>query len=128
MIRSWRWFASALILFVPVRHRCARWVLHQIIGQTDPAFEVANASEICRHITAGSAFSKLEKPICAASCVNTATADRDEVLVGVSAKTRELGEAMFERMNKRAGSVALTDWFRSEVYACYMTKPCDRYH
>jgi uncharacterized oxidoreductase len=25
--------------------------------------------------------------------------DRDEVLVGVSAKTRELGEAMFERMN-----------------------------
>ena len=29
-------------------------------------------------------------------------ADKDEVLVGVSAKTRELGEAMFERMNSRA--------------------------
>jgi uncharacterized oxidoreductase len=28
-------------------------------------------------------------------------ADKDEVLVGVSAKTRELGEAMFERMNSR---------------------------
>jgi uncharacterized oxidoreductase len=28
--------------------------------------------------------------------------DKDEVLVGVSAKTRELGEAMFERMNSRA--------------------------
>lgn len=27
--------------------------------------------------------------------------DKDEVLVGVSAKTRELGEAMFERMNGR---------------------------
>jgi len=29
-------------------------------------------------------------------------ADRDEVLVGISAKTRELGEAMFDRMNSRA--------------------------
>ncbi|TCM48390.1 putative oxidoreductase [Rhizobium sp. PP-F2F-G48] len=29
-------------------------------------------------------------------------ADKDEVLVGVSAKTRELGEAMFERMNSHA--------------------------
>jgi uncharacterized oxidoreductase len=29
-------------------------------------------------------------------------ADKDEVLVGVSAKTRELGEAMFERMNSRS--------------------------
>ncbi|WP_247750795.1 hypothetical protein [Rhizobium sp. B209b/85] len=28
-------------------------------------------------------------------------ADKDEVLVGVSAQTRELGEAMFERMNSR---------------------------
>lgn len=29
-------------------------------------------------------------------------ADKDEVLMGVSAKTRELGEAMFERMNNRS--------------------------
>jgi uncharacterized oxidoreductase len=29
-------------------------------------------------------------------------ADKDEILVGVSAKTRELGEAMFERMNSRS--------------------------
>jgi uncharacterized oxidoreductase len=29
-------------------------------------------------------------------------ASKDEVLVGISAKTRELGEAMFERMNNRA--------------------------
>lgn len=29
-------------------------------------------------------------------------ADKDEVLVGVSAQTRQLGEAMFERMNNRA--------------------------
>ncbi|PYE30561.1 putative oxidoreductase [Rhizobium sp. PP-WC-1G-195] len=28
-------------------------------------------------------------------------ADKDEVLIGISAKTRELGEAMFERMNNR---------------------------
>ncbi|TYZ47243.1 oxidoreductase, partial [Ralstonia solanacearum] len=29
-------------------------------------------------------------------------ADKDEILVGVSAQTRQLGEAMFERMNNRA--------------------------
>jgi len=29
-------------------------------------------------------------------------ADKDEVLVGVSVQTRQLGEAMFERMNNRA--------------------------
>lgn len=29
-------------------------------------------------------------------------AGKDEVLVGISAKTRELGEAMFDRMNSRA--------------------------
>lgn len=38
----------------------------------------------------------------AADALVQLAADKDEVLVGVSAQTRQLGEAMFERMNNRA--------------------------
>jgi IMP cyclohydrolase len=39
--------------------------------QTDTRFHVQDASEVCRHIIAGSVFNGFERPVCAAACVST---------------------------------------------------------
>ncbi len=49
-------------------------------GQTDIKFNVTDADETCRHVIAGSVFAGFEKPICAASCVGTASGFETAVL------------------------------------------------